>query len=70
MSTRYKIHDQNTLYFLKLTTVDWIDVFTRKEYRDILLKSRHYCQKQKGLVLNTYVIMIDPLNDIGYLFMG
>ncbi|MEM8525343.1 MAG: transposase [Bacteroidota bacterium] len=57
MSTRYKIHDQNALYFLTLTTVGWIDVFTRKECRDILLESLRYCQKHKGLVLNAYVIM-------------
>ena len=34
---RYKIHNQKGLYFLTLTTVGWIDVFTRAIYRDILI---------------------------------
>lgn len=35
----YKITHQNALHYLTLTTVGWIDVFTRQRYRDILLES-------------------------------
>lgn len=35
MSRNYKILDQGGVYFITLSTVGWIDVFTRKEYRDI-----------------------------------
>ena len=32
-------------------------VFTRKEYRDILIESLKYCQKEKGLLLHGWCIM-------------
>jgi REP element-mobilizing transposase RayT len=35
----------------------WIDVFIRSEYREILLKSWRYCQKEKGLEIYGWVIM-------------
>ena len=38
----YKISNQNALHFLTLTTVGWVDVFTRQRYRDILLDSLAY----------------------------
>jgi REP element-mobilizing transposase RayT len=62
MSTRYKVHNQNHTYFLTLTTVGWVDVFTRKEYRDILIDSLRYCQEQKGLQLYAYVIMSNHIH--------
>ncbi len=62
MSTRYKIHNQNHTYFLTLTTVGWVDVFTRKEYKDILLESLRFCQQKKGFLLYAYVIMSNHLH--------
>lgn len=44
-------------YFLTLTVVDWIDMFTRKEYCDILIDSLKYCINKKGLIVFEYVIM-------------
>ena len=43
--------------YLTLTVVDWANVFTRKEYRDILIESLRHCQKQKGLEVFAYVII-------------
>ena len=37
--------------------VDWVDVFTRKEYKDILLDSLKYCQECKNLELYAFCIM-------------
>ncbi len=62
MSTRYKIHNQNDSYFLTLTTVGWIDVFTRKEYKDILVESLKYCIENKGLIIYGFVIMSNHLH--------
>lgn len=62
MSTRYKIQDQHATYFLTLTVVGWIDVFARKECRDIVIDSLQFCQKNKGLTLNAYVIMSNHLH--------
>ncbi|MEQ9426088.1 MAG: transposase, partial [Cyclobacteriaceae bacterium] len=35
----------------------WIDVFSRKSYRDIVVDSLRYCQKEKGLELYAWCIM-------------
>ncbi len=55
--SRYKIVDQHGLNFVTLTVVDWVDVFIRKTYKDILLESLRYCQQEKGLRIYAYVIM-------------
>jgi REP element-mobilizing transposase RayT len=34
-----------------------LDVFTRNEYKNILLDSLHYCQKEKGLEVFAWCIM-------------
>lgn len=34
---RYRIAEQNQPYFITLTVVNWIDVFTRKGYRYIIV---------------------------------
>ena len=54
---KYKIHNQKGIYFLTLTVVGWIDVFTRASYRDIVLDSLKYCIEEKGLVVYAYVVM-------------
>jgi REP element-mobilizing transposase RayT len=57
MSRKYKIRDQNKLYFLTFAVVGWVDVFTRKEYKDILIDSLEFCQHKKGLELYAFCIM-------------
>ena len=49
-------------YFLTLTVVNWIDVFTRKNHRDAVIDSLKYCQKEKGLVLFAYCIMSNHIH--------
>ena len=60
--SRYKIHNQNATYFLTLTVVGWIDVFTRKACKDIVIDSLRYCQENKGLNIYAYVIMSNHLH--------
>jgi putative transposase len=57
MSRNYKFHDQDRPYFVTFTVVRWIDVFTRREYKDILVDSLKYCIENKGLQLYAWVIM-------------
>jgi len=57
MSRKYKIRDQDKLYFVTFTVIAWLDVFIRQEYRDIFLDSLRYCQKNKGLEVCAYCIM-------------
>lgn len=40
--------------FLTFTVVFWIDVFTRKEYKHIIVNSLNYCIKEKGLTVNAW----------------
>lgn len=54
---RYFIRDQQATYFLTCTVIYWIDVFTRREYRDIIVDSLNYCIKHKGWEINAWVIM-------------
>lgn len=44
---KYIISDQNGLYFLTFTVIDWVDVFTRKEYKLVLTESMNFCIKEK-----------------------
>lgn len=37
--------------------IDWIDLFTRKVYRDIIIDSLRFCQQHKGLEIYSFVIM-------------
>jgi putative transposase len=57
MSRKYKIRDQDKLYFVTFTIINWLDVFTRQEYRDIFLDSIRYCQTNKGLEVCAYCVM-------------
>src|SRR5690606_17351947 len=42
--------------------IDWIDVFTRKEYKDIVIDCLNYCIKNKGMILYGYVIMSNHIH--------
>lgn len=53
---------KNTSYFLTLTVVGWIDVFTRKNHRDAIIDSLKYCIQNKGLNVYAYCIMSNHLH--------
>lgn len=53
----YKVRNQAGTYFVTFAVVEWVDVFTRKEYRDILLDSLRFCQAEKGMQLHSWCIM-------------
>jgi putative transposase len=57
MSRAYKFKDQKKPYFVTFTTVNWIDLFTRKSYCDVLIDSIKYCQQKKSLIVYAWVIM-------------
>jgi REP element-mobilizing transposase RayT len=62
MSDKYKIWDNEKAYFLTLTVVGWIDVFTRKNHKLTIIDSLKYCQKEKGLVIFGYCLMSSHLH--------
>ena len=58
----HKITNQNHVHFITPTIVGWIDVFTRKVYKDIIIDSLKFCIKNKGLSVHAYVIMSNHLH--------
>jgi len=63
MSLKNKI-DSNSIYFLTITVVDWVDIFTREDYRQIIIDSLKYCQKEKGLEIYSWCLMSNHLHMI------
>ena len=53
----YKIDNQFEQHFLTFQVVYWVDIFTRQIYKDVLLDSLRFYQKEQGLKVNAYVIM-------------
>jgi putative transposase len=51
VSSKYQFRDQDKLYFVSFAVVYWIDLFTRIEYKDIMLKSWRHCINNKGMEL-------------------
>lgn len=64
MSEGYKIRYQKGVYYLTFQVVSWIDVFTRKVYRDIIIDSFRFCQETKGLKIYAFVIMSNHVHCI------
>jgi putative transposase len=62
MSRLLKIKDPHGVYFITCTVVDWVDVFTRPEYKQIIIESLRFCQQNKGLYIHAYVIMTNHLH--------
>ena len=58
----YVITEQYSTYFVTFTIVGWVDVFTRKELNEIIVDSLKFCQKQKCLIINAYVIMSNHIH--------
>jgi putative transposase len=64
MGFAYKITDQQGIHFVTATIVQWADVFTRKDYKDIVVDSLKFCCKKKGLCIFGWVIMSNHLHMI------
>jgi putative transposase len=57
MSDAYQIKDQSAVHFLTFQVIEWIDVFTRSRYSDILVESFNHCVRIKGLNVYAWCIM-------------
>jgi len=57
MSTKYRFSENDIPHFVTLTLVEWIDLFSREKYKEIIIDNLKYCITNKGLVLYAYVIM-------------
>ena len=57
MSRNYKFLNPEGLYFVSFAVVEWLDVFTRNLYKDIVIDSLTFCQKNKGMEIVAWCIM-------------
>lgn len=62
MSRKYKFHDPDGVYFVSFAVHNWVDVFTRNEYKNILVENLAYCQKHKGLEIFAWCIMTNHVH--------
>ena len=62
MSRKYKFHNPEAAYFVSFAVVEWLDVFTRNEYKNILVDSLNYCVKEKGMEIYSWVIMTNHVH--------
>ena len=57
MSRKYKFLNKEGLYFVSFATVNWIDVFVRVIYNEIVVDSLNYCINNLGMELYCWCIM-------------
>lgn len=62
MSRKCKFRSQDDLYFISTATVNWIDVFTRSLYKDIVMESLRFCQREKDLDICAWCLMTNHLH--------
>jgi len=59
-----RIHkdNENLTHFITITTIEWLDIFTKKEYFDILINCLKFCRKKLGLLLYEFVFMTNHVH--------
>jgi len=57
MSRNYKMLSKEGMYFISFAVINWIDVFIRQQYFELICDSLEYCIKNKGMVVYAYCIM-------------
>ncbi|MDD5731642.1 MAG: transposase [Patescibacteria group bacterium] len=49
-------------HFVTITTIEWLDIFTKKEYFEIMIDCLKYCRDKLGLLLYEYVFMTNHIH--------
>ncbi len=62
MSRNYKFRNPEGLYFVSFAVINWIDVFTRNEYKDIMLDALRYAINHKSMKLYAWCIMTNHVH--------
>lgn len=62
MCDKYKSHEADKAYFNTMTTVGWIDIFTRKNHKLAIVDSLKYRRENKGLEIFGWVLMHSHLH--------
>lgn len=64
MRSRYKIYNNEGLFFITSTIIEWIPIFTSSKYFDIVIDTIRFCQDNKGRKVYAYVILDNPFHMI------
>ena len=64
MANAYQIHNQSSVYFLTFQVIEWVDVFSRSRYSDIVVDSLNYCISNKYLNVHSWCIMTNHVHTI------
>ena len=57
MTFKCAVKNNDNIYFITTAIVNWIDLFTRTEYTEIIINSLNYCGKSKGLNIHAWCLM-------------
>ena len=62
MSEKYKFTDNSKLYFVSFAVTNWIDLFVRDVYTNVLMGSIKHCQATKDLELQGWCLMTSQVH--------
>ena len=62
MSRNYKFHNPEGIYFVSFAVVEWLDIFAENEYKDIVVDSLEFCQREKGMEIIAWCIMTNHIH--------
>jgi len=62
MSHQYRVRNPEDVYFITFTIVDWVDVFTRPAYKQLIVDALNHCHENKGLEIYAYCLMTNHLH--------
>ena len=62
MSRNYKFYNPQGVYFVSFAVKEWIDIFTRNKYKDIIIENLSFCQKNKGLEIYAWCVMTNHVH--------
>nr|MDQ3393737.1 transposase [Bacteroidota bacterium] len=51
-------------HFTTMTLVEWIELFSREKYKELVIENLKFCIKEKGLSIHAYVVMTNHLHMI------
>ncbi len=60
----YQIRNQGAIHNLTFSVEGWVDLFSRKIYKHLILESFEYCQKNKKFCIHAFVIMTNHVHTI------
>jgi len=58
----YQIRDQEGIYFITCTVIQWADIFSRPLFADIIIESLNFCIREKGLNVHAWVILSNHIH--------